>query len=226
MDPKPTFQFPIAELILRGDKLLYYLKRDSTQFKNYGVKDTTTERISNLCNSLEQFYSEDQYDEIIHDATVNVNCIRNELFAILNSFQNSIRLIYGTKSIEFRLFKFRCLHNITDCNLSEYAQYVVKIATPRLPTLKIRHITKDTLDKICNLSNDLSDAKNYYSQVTNERNEKQTEQVRTANELHSTLISLCEIGKNIWIEKNNAYYTEYVINSSKKPILSTEEQLN
>ncbi|MBS2100559.1 hypothetical protein [Carboxylicivirga linearis] len=217
----PQFTFSATELIQHSQKLLHLLQRDKKHFREYGIKEVTFKRISDLCNDLNTI-PRFELDENLQKAKEELSSIRNHLYTILKGLENSVRLIFGAKSMEFRSFKFRCLHNPTECNLAEYAQYVVKIAKPRLPELERRHITEKKLDKIMDISVELTDSINTYSQLISEQEETKTEYIESANELISILNQLCNIGKRIWHDRDESLYQEYDEYSSIKPTTTYE----
>lgn len=217
----PQFIFPATELIERSQKLLHLLQRDKKHFREYGIKEVTHKRISDLCNYLNtSLFTELDTNSL--KAKEELTSIRTHLYNILKGVENSVRLIYGAKSIEFSSFKFRCLHDTTECNLAEYAQYVVKVAKPRLPELKKRHITEKELDNIMDISVELTDSMNTYSQVISEQEETGADYIESANELISISNQLCDIGKKIWRDRDESLYLEYDQYSTIKPITTYE----
>lgn len=210
------FTFPATELIQHSQKLLHLLQRDKKHFREYGIKEVTFKRFSDLCNYLNTSPFTEQ-DENLLKAKEELTSLQTHLYNILKGVENSVRLIYGAKSMEFRSFKFRCLHDPTGCNLAEYAQYVVKIAKPRLPELERRHITEKELDKIMDYSVELTDSMNTYSQAISEQEESGAEYIESANELISISNQLCDIGKKIWRDSDESLYLEYDRYSSIKP---------
>ncbi len=132
------------------------------------------------------------------------------------------KLAIGEKSIEYSLFKFNKLGTLNDNELVQYALHVVNTAQPMLEKLTNRLVTQEILDTIVEDRKKLDDAIDRQSTAISERREKKVKRIELANELYTLLSELSELGKTIWKNKNEAFYTDYVIYGSAK---SMEDQL-
>lgn len=223
---KINFGFSIAELLQRNDKLLIVIKRDAEQFKGYGSGNELHEKMGSLGYSLKEMPSNDYYEGEQKLLTNQKADIRLKLENDINDLRNRVRLTYGSKSVEYDIFRFGRTHQLSDNELVLHALHVVKTAEPRMEKLAGRQVTQSLLGSILGNRKLLDDIIDKQSIAKSQRSLKSLERKTLANELYSLISEACDIGKLIWQGKNEAYYTDYVIYGSSKSIADQTEEEN
>lgn len=221
---KPIFNFSIAELCQRTDKLAISYKRDETEFIKYGYNGTTLTTIEEQTETLKHFPLDDYFIGLQKVATDEKNQIRIRLENNISDLKTRTKLCLGSKSIEYNLFKFNKQGNLTDNELIQHALHVVNTAQPLLDKLSKRLITQETLLTIIQDRNLLDDAIDKQSTAVSERREKKVKRILLANTLYCQLSELSEVGKTIWKNRNEAFYTDYVIYGSSKSIKEQDKE--
>ncbi|TLX78356.1 hypothetical protein E9993_01370 [Labilibacter sediminis] len=219
---KPIFNFSIPELCQRADKLAISYKRDTESFKAYGYNGESLSNIETQTETLKQYPSDDYYEGKQKQATDVKNQLRATLETNISDLKNRTRLALGTKSMDYSLFKFSKLASLNDNDLVQYSLHVVNIAQPILDKLSSRLVTQEDLDTILSDRSKLDDAIDIQASAISERRIKKVERTKLANELYQLISELSEVGKIIWKEQNEAYYTDYVIYGSAKAIVEQE----
>jgi len=220
---KQIFKFPIPELCQRADKLAISYKRDENEFISYGYNGTTLITIETKTEELKQFPSDDYYGGLQKLTTDQKNESRSHLETNIVDLKTRVKLALGSKSVDYSLFRFNKLGSLNDNELVQYALHVVNTAQPMLEKLAERLVTQEMLDAILADRKKLDDAIDKQSTAISERREKKVKRNELANELYTLLSELSELGKTIWKNKNQAFYTDYVIYGSSK---SMEDQLD
>ena len=213
---KQIFNFPIPDLCQRADQMVYSYNRDKKEFINYGFNSTTLTAINVKTESLKHFPSDDHYGGLQRLSTYNKNQIRVITEAHIIDLRTRIKLAIDVKSVEYSLFRFNRLSHIGDNELVQYVLHVVNTAQPMLDRLSRRLVKQVTLDKMMELRQQLDDAIDKQSTAVSERSEKKAKRNILANELYTLLSELSDVGKMIWKNKNEAFYTDYVIYGSSK----------
>ncbi|WP_066631743.1 hypothetical protein [Labilibacter marinus] len=220
-----NFNFTIAELNQRADKLVISYKRDENEFKSYGYNGEAISQIEGKTEFLKSLLSDDYYAGLQRMATDNKNQIRQDLETNISDFRNRSKLALGANSIEYSLFNFSKLNSLKDNELVQYVLHINTTAQPLLQQLSKRLISQKTLDSLMQSREKLDDAIDMQSTAVSERREKKVKRTQLANELYTFISELCEVGKLIWKGNNEAFYTDYVIYGSSKAIEEQNDEM-
>nr|WP_321451183.1 hypothetical protein [uncultured Carboxylicivirga sp.] len=220
---RTNFGFSIAELLQRNDKLQVVMKRDTEQFQGYGSGNDILEQMASLGTKLKEMPSNAYYEGEQKLLTDKKGNIRSALENDINDLRNRARLTYGSKSVEYDIFQFGRTHQLADNELVTHALHVAKTAESRLNILANRQVSQVLIDSILSNRTLLDDVIDEQSLAMSKRREKSVERITMANELYGLISEACEIGKLIWKGKNEAYFTDYVIYGSSKPIAEQTE---
>lgn len=220
-----AFKFTIAELCQRGDKLVVVYKRDEAEFLNYGYPLETAEQIVTKTDELKAFPTDEYYEGLQQLATTEKKAAREELTNNLIDVKNRFKLTYGANSPELKVLKLNNVSKLNDNELIQKALHTYQVCEPRLTALAKRNVTQATLDGVMTSRTKLDKAIDKQATAITQRREKTLERTRLANELYKLLSELCEVGKLIWKNKNEAFYTDYVIYGSLKAIAEQEESI-
>ncbi len=224
MNVSTIFNFSIPELLQRGDKFVISYNRDQDQFKGYGYGEEHRDAVVNLVDLLKALPSDEFYEGEQKLCTNKKNEDREDLENNLNDLAFRCRLALGAKSVEFSLFRFGNIHNLKDNEMVGKALHVVQVAEKRLDKLSKRQVNRALLDEILSGRDKLDLAIDEQATAASLRKEKTLERITLANDLYKKMSELCEAGKKIWKDTNEAYYTDYVIYGSSKPMADQAEE--
>jgi hypothetical protein len=218
-----NFNFPIAELVQRGDKCGAGMERDAEQFAAYGSTPEHLAFLKETTAQLKAFPTDQYYEGLQKLATDEKRQARDSLEIRINDLRNRVKLTYGNKSMQYSLFHFKAVSLFNDSELVQHASHVINVASNYLEPLGGRQVTQTTLDEIEGDGDVLDDAIDNQDKAHTERRLKSQERIVLANKLYKMISKACDIGKMVWKNKNEAYYTDYVIYGSSKGM---EEQAN
>ncbi|TAJ10220.1 hypothetical protein DMA11_19280 [Marinilabiliaceae bacterium JC017] len=224
MTKNSNFNFSLSELAQRGDKTTRALIRDAERFLEYGYNDTMRDKIIAIIILVKEFPTDDYFEGMQKMKTNIKNMVREKLENDINDLRNRARLVFGHKSIEYSLFRFTSMTEMTDSEMVRYALHVIKVAEPRLELLAKRQVTQENLDSIRTHRSNLDEAIDEQSSAISLRKEKSLERNKLANDLYKLISEICEAGKMMWKGVNEAYYTDYVIYGSSKSMAEQVEE--
>lgn len=225
MEENMSFNFSIAELCQRGDKLIATYLRDQAEFVNYGYSAETATAIETQTNELKEFPTDDYYEGLQQIATNNKNKSRASLEYNLVDLRNRARLVYGINSVDYKAFKLKRVGDLNDNELVQRALLACQVAAPRLVPLGKRMVSQESLDVIMNDREQLDNDIDKQAAAITQRREKKIERTRKANKLYKLISEISDVGKLIWKGKNEAYYLDYVIYGSAKAVAQQDEEL-
>jgi hypothetical protein len=112
----------------------------------------------------------------------------------------------------------------SDSQLVLYSKHVCKTAEFFKEPLATRNLTEDIIDQAIAETIALDSAIDAQTEAIAVREEKSVERLKLGNELYEFILELCDVGKRIWENKNEAFYHDYVLYGSSKSSSKTENQ--
>ncbi|MGQ7869563.1 hypothetical protein [Sunxiuqinia sp. sy24] len=129
----------------------------------------------------------------------------------------------GEQSVEYRALRFGEIQTMKEQDLIIFANHVSTTCRQMLNKLARPNITEDMLNTLDTTTQQLDDAIDEQKKMISTREAKTFEREEKANAIYVQIAEICEVGKKIWEEKNEAYYNDYVIYGSKEAIEEDEE---
>lgn len=207
---------PFAELAQRGDQLSIWVTRDKDEFFKFGYPETLGADVKNKTDRFKEI-EPDMYWEGQQMLATNIKNDSSELLkALLGDFRFRARLALGEKSTHFKLFKFKGLITLSDSDLVMYSKHVIKTAESFTAQLETRNIDAEVIGKIQTVMQELDDAIDTQQVAMGKREQKRAERIEFGTGLYSFMAELCDVGKRIWQNKNEAFYDDYVLYGSHK----------
>ncbi len=224
MKQSKKFTLSYPELSQRGDRVQTVVKRDASEFVKYGyietISDTVREKTEQFKNILPDMFWEGQ-------KTLTTNAKdqrRGILVEILGEISFKAKLALGANSKEYATFRFSGMDRKSDSQLVLYSKHVCKTAEFFKEPLATRNLTEDIIDQAIAETIALDSAIDAQTEAIAVREEKSVERLKLGNELYEFILELCDVGKRIWENKNEAFYHDYVLYGSSKSSSKTENQ--
>jgi hypothetical protein len=210
-EPVRTYRFTDGKLVQVFDGVMVAVDRDTALMAPRGY---TPERCTALIaqrNLFADFPIDDYYAGEQGIKTEARDFARGSLITPLRTIFTAAENVYGTKSKHFRQFGNPALSRITDNDLIRRARNIVRTATLRLDDLKPEGITTAMLTQVTALIKTFDDSVDLQLKAGWDREDATAERVEMGNALYDEVVKICNTGKDIWYEVNEAKYKNYVI---------------
>lgn len=208
-----------------------YLRRDMEEFAKYGYTVEQADALDARVNSFEAFPTDPEFEGDVMISTENKNAMSHELLQKIRSVMMRVQDRYGKQSAYYKKFEASALSNVSDDKLVNTARRVARVATMYLTELQEKGLTQVHIDELATMADDFAELKELQKDAVADREIGTTLRVNTVNALYVEISKLCEIGKGIWKETNEAKYNDYIIydTPSAKPeekVSTGEEESN
>jgi len=191
--------------------VIEFMMRDIAEFSRFGYSE---EKSRELLKELNDFYDTLTDEELVGDqaiATEKKNKLRERLTAMLEEILVRVKSKFGQRSPIYHKFRIHDLSRIRDEILVQNARYVVRIAGQYLESLEETGLSQSIIDEVKEVSDELETGIQDQYEATANRAIGTVERVDKANRLYESISAVCEIGKTIWHNKNEAKYNDYII---------------
>lgn len=217
MKKQPTnrqYNFPDADLYQQSMERLRYAQRDIVHFEAYGFGKSKLNAFATLC---EKFKLLPDDDELVGDQMITTEKkseAAERLKAAIRSVMTRVATKYSNRSGRYRKFGANKLGDMTDAQLLFCGRRVVRVARQQIDFLADVGVNENVLAKVSDAARDFENALNIQQDKVADRDiavERRTEQ---GNLLYKELVTLCQIGKDIWAEKDPVKYENYTLYES------------
>jgi len=208
------YNFPDADMYVQCIERIRYAQRDLPQFEQYGYDQA---RLKGFLGKCEKFRQLPDDDEVLGDqmlTTEKKNTAAEKLKGAIRSLMTRVVMKYSNRSGRYRKFGTAKMGDMTDAQLLFCGRRVVRVARQQLDFLGEVGVTENVIHKITDACRLFENALNIQQDKVAERDiavERRTEQ---GNILYDELVTLCNIGKDIWAETDPIKYENYTIYDS------------
>jgi hypothetical protein len=208
------YNFPDADLYVQCVERIRYARRDAAQFAQYGYG---TDRIKAFAALCEKFRSLPDDDEVLGDqmvATEKKNQAAEQLKSAIRSVMTRVAMKYNNRSGRYRKFGTAKMGDMTDAQLLFCGRRVIRVARQQIDFLAEVGVNETVIQRVLEACRTFENALHIQQDRVAERDiavERRTEQ---GNRLYEELVTLCNIGKDIWAEVDPVKYENYTIYES------------
>jgi len=208
------YNFPDADLYLQCMERIKYAQRDMGHFVKYGYSREKLNSFVVLCNKFKGLPDDDELlgDQMI--TTEKKDKAAEKLKSAIRSIMTRVAIKYNNRSGRYRKFGTAKMGDMTDAQLLFCGRRVARVARQQIDFLADVGVNEDNIQKVLEACRNFETALNIQQDKVAERDiavERRTEQ---GNKLYDELITLCNIAKDIWAEKDPVKYENYTIYES------------
>jgi hypothetical protein len=206
--------FPDADLYQICIQSLKNAKRDLQLFEDYGYEES---RMRTFFNLTEQFKDLPDDEELLGDQMLMTEKkyeASEKLKAAIRSLMMRVAMKYSNKTGRYRKFGTSKMGDMTDAQLIFCGRRVVRVARQQADFLDDVGINDNTIRRISEAGQRFENAVNIQQDRVANRDIAVESRVQKSNKLYEELIILCNIGKDIWSEKDPLKYEQYTIYES------------
>ena len=208
------YNFPDADLYVLCLERIRYAKRDRKEFEQYGYDINRLKTFHTIC---EQFRKLPDDDEVLGDQmlmTEKKTTAADKLKGAIRSIMTRVAMKYNNRSGRYRKFGTSKMGDMTDAQLLFCGRRVARVARQQIDFLAEVGVNENVIQRVTEACRVFENAMHLQQDKVADRDitvERRTEQ---GNKMYQELVTLCNIGKDIWVEKDNAKYENYTIYES------------
>lgn len=208
------YNFPDADLYVQCLERIKYAKRDLKHFEQYSYD---AQRLKNFYEQCEKFRALPDDDELLGDQMVTTDkkyAAAEKLKAAIRSIMTRVSIKYSNRSGRYRKFGTAKMGDMTDAQLLFCGRRVARVARQQMDFLEEVGINHHAIERVQEACRNFELALNIQQDKVADRDiavERRTEQ---GNKIYKELITLSNIGKDIWAERDPVKYEQYCIYES------------
>ena len=213
-----VYNFPDADLYVQCIERLRYAKRDVNEFAEYGYDKQKMESLYSRCELFKELPND---DEVVGDQMIvtQKKCdAADKLRVAIRSLMTRVAVKYHNKSGRYRKFGTAKLGDMTDAQLLFCGRRVARVARQQIDFLAEVGMNEKVISKVVDAYQTFENAMHIQQDKISERDISVERRVDIGNKIYQDLVILCNIGKNIWEDKDKARYNNYVIYESNNEI--------
>lgn len=208
------YNYPDSELYVQCIEHISLARRDIADFETYSYDTTRLKKFETACNKFAELPDDDELLGIQMQMTEKKAETMNQLKIAIRSVMTRVAMKFHNKSGRYRRFGTRKMGDMSDPQLLFCGRRVVRVGTQLLPFLGEVGLTEATLKKVSDAVRAFENAIHIQKDKVSDRDILVERRTDLGNQLYQELIVLCNIGKDIWIDKDAVKYEQYVIYES------------
>ena len=209
-----VYNFPDADLYVQCIAGLNYAKRDLKQFAEYGYDKAKMQTFFERCERFKELPND---DEAVGDQMIVTNKkyeAAKSLRAAIRSLMTRVSVKYHNKSGRYRKFGTAKLGDMSDAQLLFCGRRVARVARMQIDFLAEVGINEKAISKVVDAYQVFENAMHIQHDKVSERDIMVERRVELGNKIYQDFVMLCNIGKDIWEDKDKVRYENYVIYES------------
>jgi hypothetical protein len=206
--------YPDADLHQQALEKLRYAHRDLSFFEQYNFG---LERMKQLKTLADRFRDLPDDDELVGEQMLlseKKYKASDDLQAAIRSLMTRVALKFNNRSGRYRKFGAGKLGDMTDAQLIFCARRVVRVARQQIDFLEDVGVSENVLSRISDACQAFENAVNLQQDKVADRDIGVERRVELGNELYDELVVLCNIGKDIWDNKDKSKYENFCLYES------------
>lgn len=208
------YNFPDADLYAQCLERIQYIKRDKKEFGTYAYGSDKIKGFEAICKKFAALPSDDELVGEQMEATSKKNDAREQLKTAIRSVMTRVSSKYNTKSGHYRKFGTYKMNDMSDPQLLLCGRRVVRVSNKLLVFLADTGLVQTHVDSVQQATAAFENSIHIQQDKVSDRDIAVERRIEIGNELYKELVLVCNIGKDIWAEKNKAKYENYTIYES------------
>jgi hypothetical protein len=146
--------------------------------------------------------------------TEKKNQAAEKLKTAIRSLMTRVAMRYHDRSGRYRKFGTAKLGDMSDPQLLFCGRRVVRVARQQIDFLADQGVNENLLSRISTACSDFETAMNIQQDKLHDRDIAVERRMELGNHLYQELVVLCDIGKDIWAERDPVKYEQYCLYES------------
>lgn len=218
--------FPDADLYLQSMDRIRFAIRDIKEFEKYGYDK---QRLKTFQNNCEKFKGLPDDDELVGDQMIVTDKKYNsteKLKSSIRSLMTRVNMKFSNRTGRYRKFGTAKMGDMTDAQLLFCGRRVARVARQQIDFLSDVGVNENVINKVVDATTSFENALNIQQDRVADRDIAVERRVDIGNLIYKEMVTLCDIGKDIWAETDLAKYENYAIyESNNDQKIKRKEQL-
>ena len=209
------YNFPDADLYRMAMDSIRLAKRDLEHFK--AGYDYDGRRLKGFYDRCERFVEMPHDDELLGDQMVVTDKkyeAAEKLKHAIRSVMTRVRMAFSNRTGRYRKFGTAKMGDMTDAQLLFCGRRVIRVARAQWNFLADTGLNEGHLERVAKSCQAFELAMNIQQDKIADRDISVESRIDLGNLIYEELIKVCDIGKDIWAEKDRAKYDAYCIYDS------------
>ncbi len=208
------YNFPDADLYLQCLEVIKYARRDKKQFGDYGIDLIKLKQIQDRCKKFQQLPNDDELvgDQMI--VTEKKYKAAEQLKTAIRSLMMRVAMKFNNRTGRYRKFGTAKMGDMTDAQLLLCGRRVIRVARQQLDFLGEVGMNENIIGRVQDACQKFENAIHIQQDKLHDRDIAVENRVKIGNQIYDEYVNLCNIGKDIWAEKDPVKYENYVIYES------------
>ena len=224
------YNFSDAELYIACTERIRYAMRDLKEFVSFGYSAEKLSDFDKLCQRFKEMPSDDEYLGEQMQSTEQKNQARALLKGLISSVMTRVANKYDVKSGKYRKFGTAKINDMSDAQFLLCGRRVARVAEQQLHFFEQQGLKQTHVDEIRKAATAFELSIHVQQDKLADRDIAVEARTEIGNEMYREFIIICNIGKNIWANVNQAKYENYTVyesnNEQKKKSKAQKESLD
>ena len=206
--------YPDADLHLQCLEKLRFAHQDLEHFKQYGYDVEKMMAFKAQCDRFRDLKDDDEFLGEQMMLTEKKYKASDALRGAIRSLMTRVEMKFNNRTGRYRKFGAAKLGDMTDAQLLFCARRVVRVARQQIDFLDDVGVNENILGRITTTAQEFENAVNLQQDKVADRDIGVERRVTQGNIIYDELITLCNIGKDIWDNKDKGKYEQYCLYES------------
>jgi hypothetical protein len=208
------YNVPDADLYVQCMEAMRNAHRDQTLFTQYNYSIDRLKGFKSLCD---QFRNLTDDDELVGDQMITTekkNTAADKLRASIRSIMTRVAMKFHDKTGRYRKFGTSKLGDMSDPQLLFCGRRVVRVARQQVDFLAETGLNENVIQRVVDACSEFENALNIQQDKLHDRDIAVERRMEIGNRIYTELVILCDIGKDIWAERDRIKYDQYCLYES------------
>ncbi len=209
------YNFPDADLYQMCQDAIRLARRDLARFKSDFNYDG--HRLKGFHDRCARFVDMPDDDELLGDQMIVTDKkyeASEQLKHAIRSVMTRVRMKFSNRTGRYRKFGTAKIGDMTDAQLLFCGRRVIRVARAQWDFLAETGLNEGHLEKLARACQKFETAMNIQQDRIADRDIHVENRIELGNKLYDELITVCDIGKDLWGETDRAKYDAYCIYES------------
>jgi len=208
------YNFSDGELKQYADEIISSIKRDIVEFSERGATATRLNALQQKLDIFDELPTDEILEGIKIDATQDKDAARSNAEIAARTILVMAENTFGTESGKYKQFGDAAFSRQSDNQFYRTLKTIKTSADKFLLDLAEEGLTQVVIDNLVGLTTLFDKAIDDQNTAIKSRDIATEERIEAGNTLYTDLVKVCNTGKDIWYNKNEAKYNDYVIYTS------------